>query len=99
MKRSTISRSCLPARIWICWKTSTSTSGSMRTRSRTASSWRVWALLLLAPLASLAAQGQEPAQKEAEQDWVQFLDEDESAPQRGAVEEPEEIEDPNDVVS
>jgi hypothetical protein len=35
----------------------------------------------------------------AEQDWVQFLDEDETAPQRDAGEEPVEIEDPNDVVS
>jgi hypothetical protein len=34
----------------------------------------------------------------AEQDWVQFLDEDETVPQRDA-EEPVELEDPNDVVS
>lgn len=88
----------------------------MRTRSRTVSSWCLWPLLL----ASLAAVGEEPAEREApegaapefldfleylgswngeEQDWVQFLDEDENAPHTDAVEEPVEIEDPNDVVS
>lgn len=35
----------------------------------------------------------------AEPDWVQFLDEDDTLPRRDAVEEPKEIEDPNDVVS
>ena len=89
----------------------------MRMPSRTASRWRWWPLLLLAPL---GAQGQEPSARQAqqgqppkfldfleylgswdgaEQDWVQFLDEDETPPQRDAVEEPVEIEDPNDVVS
>jgi hypothetical protein len=88
----------------------------MRTRSRTVSSWCLWPLLL----ASLAALGEEPAQRQGqegaapefldfleylgswngeEEDWVQFLDEDENAPHRDAVEEPVVIEDPNDVVS
>jgi hypothetical protein len=35
----------------------------------------------------------------AEQDWVQFLDEDETTPHRDAGEEPAELEDLNDVVS